>query len=443
VKLFSSFCARAVSLSVAMLISANAVAVDKVIVISPHRKSIQDEYIPKFQEYYKKNFNTEVQVDWLDQGGASDDLRFVRAKFAKDPATSGIDIFWGGGASTFIDLSSDKFLAAYQLPADLKPLLPATASGVSMTDGKGEWYASAISSFGIFFNRAFMKIMKITEPTTWNDLADPKYLNKISLADPRRSGTAGQMNMIIIQNLGWEKGWQLLNEVAGNNRAFTHSSSDPIKNVVAGDAVASMAIDFYALAKVSELGTDKLGFALPAAQTVLDPDPIAIMKGAPNRKAAERFVNFVLSNEAQKLLVLGSKETDGPKLSVLGRMAVNTQTYKDTEGRRINPFNPFTEKTMFKLDSQKAAKLKSIVDDLIGAVIIDAHDELKAAWKIASVSPAGSPIRKEFGAMPVTEAELLELSAKWDDNVVRNQKINEWLSFSKAKFKKIASGKQG
>ena len=58
-----------------------AYAKDTLVILSPHRKSIQDEYVPAFVEYYKAKFKTDVQVDWLDQGGTSDDVRFIRAKF--------------------------------------------------------------------------------------------------------------------------------------------------------------------------------------------------------------------------------------------------------------------------------------------------------------------------------------------------------------------------
>ena len=63
------------------LSSLTVYAADKVVVISPHRKSIQREFIPMFEAFYKKKFNKKVTVEWLDQGGTSDDLRFVKAKF--------------------------------------------------------------------------------------------------------------------------------------------------------------------------------------------------------------------------------------------------------------------------------------------------------------------------------------------------------------------------
>ena len=134
-------------------------AADKLIIISPHRKSIQQEFIPAFKDYYKKNFKEEVQVDWLDQGGTSDDVRFLKAKYSKNPASSGVDIFWGGGSATFVELSKEGFLSPYELPKQLKSEIPQTVAGIPLFDKTKTWYGSAMSSFGVFYNKEFLNLM--------------------------------------------------------------------------------------------------------------------------------------------------------------------------------------------------------------------------------------------------------------------------------------------
>ncbi len=419
-----------------ILASLPAYAKDTLVILSPHRKSIQDEYVPAFAEYYKAKFYTEVQVDWLDQGGTSDDVRFIRAKFGSNPKTSGVDIFWGGGTGVFVDLQKSNFLAQYKLPKALKAQIPDNASGVPLYDKTETWYASAASSFGMFFNKKIMKFDGVPEPKSFRDLAAPIYLGNLSLTDPRRSGSANNMDAIILQTEGWVKGWELLHGLAGNARSFTHSSTDPIKAVVAGDVTMTMAIDFYALAKIGDLGSENLGFTLPSGQAVLDPDPIAILKGAPNRKVAERFMEYVLSVEGQKLLVLPKGVPGGPKQSSLGRMAINTEAYKQTEGKRIYAMNPFTQKGFIRLDIEKAAKLQRVFNDLVGALLVDTHDDLKKAWTkiVKSKKPDQAQIA-EFAKVPLTEEEFFKVSEKWDDEVFRNQTINAWVSFAKTKYK--------
>jgi len=339
------------------LVASPAIAKDKLIILSPHRQSIQQEFVPAFQNYYKKTFEKEIDVEWIDQGGTSDDVRFLRARFANNPATTGIDLFWGGGSAVFAELSKEGLFASYKISDALRKEVPATAAGVPLYGQNDTWYGSAMSSFGIFYNKRVLGFDKLPAPKSWQDLAKPIYQGNISLTDPRRSGSANTMNTIILQGLGWEKGWELLTLIAANARSFTHSSTDPIKAVVSGDAAIALAIDFYALAQVGDLGEENLGFVMPEGQTVLDPDPIAILRGAPNRLAAERFVDFTLSAEAQKLLVLPKGLKDGPRLATLGRMATNKKTYELTEGRRTYEFNPFLQKAFLQLDLEKATQL--------------------------------------------------------------------------------------
>lgn len=423
----------------AALASTVAQAADKLVILSPHRKSIQDEFIPKFKEYYKEAFKTEVEVDWLDNGGTSDDVKFLRAKFAKNPDTAGVDIFWGGGTATFLDLNREKMLAPLTLPQALAKQIPETAAGVPLFDQTKTWYASAMSSFGVFYNKKSLKFEGLSEPQSWEDLGDAKYRNQITLTDPRHSGTAITMDQIVLQSRGWDKGWILLTRIAANNRTFTHASSDPIKAVVAGDAAASMAIDFYATPKVQDLGKDNLGFSLPKGETILDPDPIAVVRGAPNAKVAERFALFVLSPEAQKLLILPKGTAGGPRLETLGRMSVNTAAYSETEGKRTSEFNPFKQPQVMKLDPVKTARLQRVLTDLIGAVHVDTHQDLKAAWEATIKRGAKEADVAALAKPPVTEAEALALADKWDDNVLRNKKVNSWVEQAKTKYKQLTT----
>ncbi len=430
-----------VAVTVLATLGEAALAADKIVVLSPHRKSIQDEFVPAFKEHYKATYKTDVEVDWIDQGGTSDDIRFLRAKFEKNPATSGVDLFWGGGTSTFLELNRDKLLDTYTLPDELAKDIPETAAGAAMYDATKTWYASAMSSFGIFYNKKILKMDKLPEPATWEDLGKPEYKNQISLTDPRKSGSANTMNTIVLQSMGWDKGWELLTKIAGNTRVFTQSSSDPIKAVVSGDAATAMAIDFYATPKIDELGKDNLGFVLPAGKTVVDPDPIALVRGAPSKQVAERFIAFVLSAPAQKLLILAKGTPGGPKLSTLGRMAVNKTAYTETEGKRVGDVNPFTINNAFKVDNEKAGKMQRVFNDLVGAIHVDTHNDLKAAWEGIVKRGSKSDDIAFFSKSPVTEAEALALADKWGDDVLRNKTINEWVEFAKAKYKKLAEAK--
>ena len=414
---------------------------DTLSIISPHRKSIQEEFIPVFREYYKKTYGTEVEVDWLDQGGTSNAVRYVRTKFSSNPATTGVDVFWGGTSANFVDMADEGFLAPYELSKEIRATFPVEASGVRLSDKNHLWHATCISSFGVVYNKRLTQMLKMKEPATWEDLGTKEYFQNVTLADPRKSGTNSTMHMIVMESMGWDKGWRTLMRIAGNTRLYTHSSSDPVKAVVSGDTVASMVIDFYGLAKIWDLGKENLGFILPKGQTILDPDPIAILKGAPQRKVAERFVNFLLSEDAQKLWLLPKGTVDGPRLSNLARMSVLPALYPKTKSLRLYSMNPFTQPKFLSFDPGRAGKLRRPLNDLFGAVFVDSHRHLKAAWK--KLIDKGLPEKEveNFLKPIVTEQEIMKYAESWDDNLIRNKAINEWIDRAKKRFAKVSENR--
>ena len=433
-----------ISFLVSMVLTDYAFSKDSLVIISPHRKSIQVEFIPKFEKYYKEKYKSEISVDWLDQGGASDDLKFILARFEKNPKTSMIDILWGGGEHPHYELDDKNLLEPYKIPPDLKKEVPATVAGVKLYNETETWHASALSSFGIFFNKLLLKMLKISkEPQVWSDLADKQFFNNLSNADPRRSSSNVTMNFVILQAEGWDKGWETLTRIAGNTRSFRHSSSDPIKDVVSGDAAAGLAIGYFANAKIGDLGAARLGFSLPAEQSIINPDPISILKGAPNSIPAQRFVEFLLSSDSQKLLLLPKGAKEGPQQSSLARMAVNKKSYEETEGKRINRLNPFALNIKpMSLDVNRVTLVQFVLTDLFGTLLIDHHQELKDAWKAIIDRGMKPEDLKSLAQMPVTEKELETLAGKWKDNVFRNKTINEWHEFASKKYAGLKSVKK-
>ncbi|MBP6217953.1 MAG: extracellular solute-binding protein [Oligoflexales bacterium] len=411
-----------------------ALAKDQLIIISPHRKSVEQEIVPAFTEYYKKTYKTEVSVDWLDQGGASDDLRYVLMRFEKNPS-SGIDVFWGGGEHPYMELDQLGLLEPHPLPASLKANVPEEIQGVFLYNKKETWHAAALSSFGIFYNKKMQDLMRIPLPETWDDLGDPRYFDNVSSSDPRHSSSFLTINLTILQSKGWEKGWELLTRIAANTRKFVSSSSAPIKAVVAGESCAGLSVDYFAFSKLDELGEKNLGFIYPKDKTIINSDPIAILKRGPNPLVAKRFVEFVLSTQAQKFLLLPKGLGDGPKFTSLGRMSVNRQAYLETEGRRVSVLNPFDLKIpTFVLDLDRVVKLQFVLSDLLGAMLIDPHRELKLAWKAIITKKFPAAATKTFFEIPVSQRDLEVYAEKWSDKTFRNEKINEWLNYARTKY---------
>jgi len=135
---------KMITIWLSLCLSATAFANDQLVILSPHRKSMQEEFIPRFKDFYKKTFGTAVDVEWLDNGGTADAVRLLRTRFAKNPQSANVDLIWGGGTSAYLDLSRDQLLAKIPVPVGLST----TIAGVPMYDQTQTWYATAMSSFG-------------------------------------------------------------------------------------------------------------------------------------------------------------------------------------------------------------------------------------------------------------------------------------------------------
>jgi len=71
----------------------------KLIIISPHWEGIRYEFEQGFSEWTARQFNHRTQIEWLDVGGTSDALRYVRSEFSRSPRGINIDLFCASWSS--------------------------------------------------------------------------------------------------------------------------------------------------------------------------------------------------------------------------------------------------------------------------------------------------------------------------------------------------------
>lgn len=133
-------------------------------------------------------------------------------------------------------------------------------------------------------------------PTSWKDLADPRFAGKLVLANPSLSGSAYAQLAQILQLYDWD--------VAGGimaNARFTTSSQSVFQDVgrgeieigVTGEAnIGPMVDEGYPVTAV-----------YPSDGTGLRFDASAIIDGAPNLDNAKLFLDYANSAAAHELLV--------------------------------------------------------------------------------------------------------------------------------------------
>jgi ABC-type Fe3+ transport system substrate-binding protein len=392
--------------------AANAPEADTLVIVSPHGLEIQGE----FERLWAKT-HPDKHLKWIDKGGSSDDLRFVQSQFKGKGATEGIgvDCYFGGGAETFLDLeksnSLQKLPSAYGVPEKL--------NGMPLRGAKNHWVAAALSEFGILYNKNLAARDKLPIPATWADLSNPKLRGRIELADPRHSGSAHATYEIILQTNGWKNGWKILTGMAANSRRFVRGASDLPKDVSSGEAVFATAIDFYARGAIDRAGSDKLGYVSPRGQGVVTPDPIGILRGAPSPKLAREWVQFVMSPAAQKLWMYKKGAPGGPTQNSLFRQSALPSLYKPISASSLILADPYAVQAASQYDADKAAARRRVIDDLIGATLVENQPDIAKWWASQS-----DPNRLNF--VPVEESEVQKAAASWDDAAFRDGKLKEW-----------------
>ncbi len=399
----------------------------KLVIVSPHAESIRREFGWAFSDWTAENEGFTVEFEWLDVGGTLQAIRYVDDQFEQTPGGIGIDLFFGGGVDPYLHLAGKGLLHRCSIPEDVLEPIPRTYAGMEIYDKDQEWFGACLAGFGLLYNKPVLEFLEMPEPEAWADLGRPGYFTWISSADPRKSGSMHMVYEIILQAYGWEKGWETVMRIGANCRAFSRQASDVPREVSAGEAACGMAIDTYALRAVAQAGGDRLAFRLPERLTVVNPDGIGVLKGAPHVELAESFVEFVLSERGQKLWILRAGAPDGPRRHQLYRLPLIPGLAARYPGNAVVTFDPFEFEGGVEFDSEKKNVRWRILNDLIGARIIDPHPELAKAWQVLRSLPEGHPGRRKLLSPPVSEEELLRLAeTKWDDPYFRAEKIAGW-----------------
>ncbi|MGB9601840.1 MAG: ABC transporter substrate-binding protein, partial [Limisphaerales bacterium] len=421
------------------LISLRADDPARVIVISPHNELIRIEFKRAFREWHNRHFGVPAEVEWRDVGGTTDALKFVDSEFSKKTNGIGIDVFFGGGLEPFLFLADKKLLERHDLPEEIIQKIPQSVSGIEIYDPNHYWFGAALSSFGILQNTLVQRIRNLPFARRWEDLARPELFGLVGAGDPRNSGTMNSMFEAILQAYGWERGWQIITMIGGNTRKFDRISSTTAKDVTLGETVYAFAIDFYGFTQIAVAGKENMTLALPEDFTAINPDGIAILKGAPNLQTARRFLNFVLSEDGQKLWFLPKGHPEGPKQFSIERMPIIPELYAKYKEASNIPFSPFDLKINFQYDNRLARNRRDIMAAMLGALVVDTHTELKEAWKMVIKRGCSQEEIKILGSVPLTEQQALQLAAKeWKNPAFRNKTLIEWQVWAQQKYRFLA-----
>jgi len=384
-------------------------------------------YDNAFRRYWEKilhrDWSYEVQNNYGKPNLLGDDpqqdtlAQAARRAFLASNISCGIDVLFGGGTLVFESQAKRGQL----IPLDMiqkKPewfvddVMPAQWAGECTRDPGSLWFGAAFSSYGIIYNRDSLKKLGIqTALNTWESLADPQLIGQLALSDPTKSGASKKTFELIIQEQmqkavasymqqpidpkqaeaqgiadGWLKGLRVIQKIAANARYFTDKSTKPAIDVGSGDCAASLTLDCYGLAQRENIlgrgGADRLVFNIPTVGSTLEPDPVALLRGAPHPELARLFIEYILSLDGQKIWAYRAGTPGGPSRYSLHRLSVRKDIYTDAHTPYLsNPnLNPFLDPQRFTYHPTWTAPIFDSLHYVLKAICIDPHLELQEAW---------------------------------------------------------------
>jgi len=255
---------------------ADVMAKEKLVVYT----SMKEVLIGKLGEAFGKK-NPDVDFDYYSAGAGK-----LMAKLATERESGKImaDILWTSEIPDFYQLKSQKVLEKYVSPEAKSIVSP-------VKDPEGFFTPARLGTLGIVYNNK-----KITSPPkSWQDLLDSRFKDGFGIANPALSGTACVSVAMIVYNMGWD----YLEKLKANGAKMGQGSGQVVDDTASGDLKASIAVDYITVEKM-EKGAN-LGFVYPKEMLVI-PSPVAIIKGTSNFKAAQKFVDFLLTREGQEII---------------------------------------------------------------------------------------------------------------------------------------------
>jgi iron(III) transport system substrate-binding protein len=164
-------------------------------------------------------------------------------------------------------------------------------------DSEGYWTAVRLSYMLMAYNTT--KVKPEDAPKSFKDLTDPKWKDRLAMANPLLSGSI----LTVVADLSQRYGWDYFKTLKSNGIKIEGGNTAVQNKLVTGEYFVGI-IGEENILKVADKG-EPLKVAYPADGAVILPSPIAIFSSSQNPEAAKALTDWWLSKEGQEMVVKG------------------------------------------------------------------------------------------------------------------------------------------
>lgn len=342
---------------------------DRLVIITPVARSVADPAVAAFSEFARRQFNVNVRVSVVSAG-----TPVAYGRIREWGGRPEADVFWGGEPALFDDLAERKLLSPLELPEAVLREIPASIGApkpVFLKDPKAFWVGCCLTPYGVVWHPRLLRRAGMEAIRDWDDLLDCRLKGQIAQATPDRSSSNHASYEVLLQLQGWQKGWEWGQRLGANTGIFVARSRDVPTVVAKGEFTVGFAVPAY-MAFEDLLEGHDLKYLTPTAGFVT-PEPLAVITGGRNPRAARAFIQFILGDEGQKVVMARGEYAITPKHRMEGP--------RGSAGERMAEFTgvrSFFDRPVRNIYDDNVAQARySLVNDTFRKLIVERHNELK------------------------------------------------------------------
>jgi len=264
--------------------------------------ALETDQLKAYQAGFEKA-NPTIEIVWV-----RDSTGVITAKLLAEKANPKADVVMGVAATSLAIFDTEGMLVPYA-PAGLNRI----AAQYRDSKNPPAWVGMDVWGATICFNTVEAAKRNTPKPETWRDLLKPAYKGQIVMPHPASSGTGFFDVSAWLQMWGEADGWKFMDGLHENIAQYMHSGSRPCASAANGEFVVGISFEYRANREKAQGKPIELVF--PKEGLGWDLEAIAIHKGTKNLEAAQKLLDWSITDEAMGLYAANFAIVAVPALS--------------------------------------------------------------------------------------------------------------------------------